>query len=236
VPRPFRSFWFDCDSTLSAIEGVDELTRVLPERIQREIKALTEAAMDGTLPLADVYEKRLAVIAPTRAMLDEVGRLYVEKLVPGAREVVAALQFLGKRVGIVSGGLLPVVLVLARELGVAPEDVHAVDVRFDRDGRYVEFSRASPLWRNGGKRELFASFGDGPRPICFVGDGATDLEAKDAVELFVGFGGVAEREVVRRGAGAFVMRLADVLGVALTETEASRLASVPRFAHLADTR
>ena len=79
----FRSFWFDCDSTLSAIEGVDELTLALPKALQREIKALTEAAMNGTVPLAEVYERRLATIAPSRDQLEAVGKLYVEKLVPG---------------------------------------------------------------------------------------------------------------------------------------------------------
>jgi len=37
--------------------------------------------------------------------LDAVGALYVQRAVPDARDVVAALQALGKQVGIVSGGL-----------------------------------------------------------------------------------------------------------------------------------
>lgn len=228
----FRSFWFDCDSTLSAIEGVDELTLALPKALQREIKALTEAAMNGTVPLAEVYERRLATIAPSRDQLEAVGKLYVEKLVPGAREVVGALGFLGKTVGIVSGGLAPIVRVLARSIGVPIANVHAVDIHFAKDGTYLDFERKSPFWRNGGKREFFAALGPRSRPICFVGDGATDLEAQDAVELFVGFGGVVAREAVRRRARAFVTRLADVLPLSLTAAERERLGSKPEFASL----
>jgi hypothetical protein len=42
---------------------------------------------------------------------------------------------------------------------------------------------------------VFASFGDGAAADLLRRGRRDDLEAKDAVELFVGFGGVAEREV-----------------------------------------
>lgn len=228
----FRSFWFDCDSTLSAIEGVDELTRILPDVARREIAALTEAAMNGTLPLAEVYERRLATIAPSRGMLAAIGALYVEKLVPGARELVAALHFLGKEVGIVSGGLREVVLVLARALGIPDSHVHAVELHFAADGSYRDFDRSSLFWRNGGKRTFFAGLGAAARPICFVGDGATDLEAKDAVELFVGYGGVVTRELVRRGAARFVTALRELPELTLTADELGCLRARPEFAKL----
>ena len=40
-----------------------------------------------------------------------------------------------------------------------------------------------------------------------VGDGASDLEAKPVVDLFVGFGRYTARAKVRAGAGAFLMSL-----------------------------
>ena len=40
--------------------------------------------------------------------------------------------------------------------------------------------------------------------ILFVGDGVTDLEAKEVVDLFVGFGGVKIREVVKNEADLFI--------------------------------
>ena len=44
-----------------------------------------------------------------------------------------------------------------------------------------------------------------------IGDGASDLEAKPAVDLFIGFGGVHTRPVVRDNADVFVTEMRDVL-------------------------
>ena len=45
---------------------------------------------------------------------------------------------------------------------------------------------------------------------AFVGDGASDLEAKPAVDFFVGFGGVRERGVVREKADVYVYGMHEV--------------------------
>ena len=44
-------------------------------------------------------------------------------------------------------------------------------------------------------------------PVVMVGDGATDLEARPPADLFIGFGGVAVREVVKENADWFVTDL-----------------------------
>lgn len=234
MPPPFAAVWFDCDSTLSAIEGVDELLQFVAPELRADLAALTTQAMNGTLPLATVYETRLASIAPTRAQLEAVGELYVRRLVPHARDVVQALLHLGKQVGICSGGLLLPVQHVAASLGVPPANVHAVPVGFDAAGRYVDFDRASPLWKNGGKVEVLRTLPASHRPLAFVGDGATDLETQGTVDLFVGFGGVVSRPVVRERAAAFVgtPTLAPVLRHVLTADELARLAAVPRFGSL----
>ena len=232
MPPPFAAVCFDCDSTLSAIEGVDELLAGSPPELRRDVAALTTAAMEGTRPLAEVYETRLRLLAPRRAQLDDVGRLYVEHLVPHAKELVEALQHLGKRVGVISGGLLDPVRHLAAHLGIPAANVHAVPLRFDRDGRYVDFDHGSPLWRNGGKIDVLRALPNGWRPVAFVGDGVTDLETRGTADLFVGFGGVADRAAVRAAADAFVATpsLAPVLRHVTTPAERERLPREARFA------
>jgi len=231
VPPPFAAVWFDCDSTLSAIEGVDELLQFLAPELRAELAALTTQAMDGTLPLATVYVMRLARIAPTRNQVAAIGELYVRRLVPHAREVVQALLHLGKQVGICSGGLLQPVQHLAASLGVPPANVHAVPVLFDAGGRYVDFDRTSPLWQNGGKVRVLRALPASHRPVAFVGDGVTDLETQGTADLFVGFGGVVARPVVRERAAAFVgaPTLAPVLRHVLTAAERQQLAGLARF-------
>lgn len=226
--------YFDCDSTLTSIEGVDELLQWAPADLRAEIVALTEQAMNGTLPLAEVYERRLARLAPRREQLAAIGELYVARLVPHAREVVAALQALGKHVGIISGGLLVPVHRVAAHLGIAASHVHAVPLRFDAHGAYVDFDRGSPLWRNGGKIEVVQALPPTHRPLAFVGDGITDAETRGHVARFVGFGGVVARPTVRARADAFAEgpSLASILPHVLTGDERARLARDPGFAPL----
>lgn len=225
---PFRSVWFDCDSTLSAIEGIDELARGLPAPVHERLVGLTREAMDGTRPLAEVYAERLAAIAPTRQRCAAIARAYVDHAVPGAREVVAALRGCGVAVGIVSGGLRPAVAGFAEWLGVDAAHVHAVDVRFDDAGRYAGFDERSPLTRNGGKLDVLGTVARDLRPACFVGDGATDLEAAPAVDLFVGFGGVVRRAAVERAARHYLVGpgLLPLLDLVLTAQQRRALGDV----------
>jgi len=231
---PFAAVYFDCDSTLSCIEGVDELLQFADPQLRAEIAELTTQAMDGVLPLAEVYESRLNKLAPRREQLDEVGEHYVNNLVPDAALTIEALQFLGKHVGIVSGGLLIPVQHVARHLGVPLDCVHAVPLQFADDGSYRDFDHDSPLWQNGGKIPVVQNAPSDHHPMVFVGDGITDLETKEHVARFIGFGGVTARDAVRDGADHFVeaASLGAVLAFALTEDERNRLAQEERFCNL----
>lgn len=213
MPR-FRTVIFDCDSTLSTIEGIDELAVGQREDIAR----LTDAAMRGEVPLEEVYGRRLALVRPTREALEQLGRRYVETLVPDARATLTALAAEGVEVRVVSGGLLPAVLAAARACGVPDRRVAAVDVRFDAAGEYAGFEEASPLARSGGKLTVLRAWGaEMPRPAMLVGDGATDLEGRPAVDSFVAYAGVVARDAVVQAADAVVRTpsLAPVFALAL---------------------
>jgi phosphoserine phosphatase len=222
--RGFASVVFDCDSTLVAVEGIDQLSGPFRDQIQ----ALTDAAMDGSVPLEEVYGRRLELIRPTRAQVDAVGREYVDTLVPDARETVAALRWLGKTVRIVSGGLAPAVLAVAAELGLAPQDVAAVDISFADDGAYAGFDAGSLLARGGGKEVVIRGW-NLPRPALLVGDGATDLEARPAVDAFAAYAAVVERPLVVAGADHVLREpsLAAVLALACSVEDRTRLADSP---------
>jgi phosphoserine phosphatase len=197
---PYGTVAFDCDSTLSSIEGIDELARLVPdgERLAGEVAALTARAMAGEVPLEEVYGRRLALLRPDRAALEALGALYVERRLPHGEALVAALRALEKRVCIVSGGLLQPVLALAAALGVDPQQVHAVEAFLDRDGAWVGYDEDSPCARAGGKLEVLRALSSSDRGggVALVGDGATDLEAAPAVRRFVAFGGVERRAAV----------------------------------------
>jgi phosphoserine phosphatase len=196
APPPYGTLVFDCDSTLSAMEGIEELSGGRPE-----IAVLTRAAMEGEIPLEQVYGRRLELVRPTRADVARIGALYVERALPNAARLVAALQELEKEVWIVSGGLAPAVEALGLALGVPLERVLSVRVHFDARGEYAGFDERSPLARSGGKIAVLADLAaHAPGPLAFVGDGATDLEAAHLVQRFVAFGGVERRASVLRAA------------------------------------
>jgi phosphoserine phosphatase len=203
----YRYAFFDVDSTLVTIEGIDVLADGDPE-----IAQLTAAAMNGEIPLDQVYARRLEMIRPSRHRAEQLGATYVRSLVDGAKETIAALQENGVIVHLVTAGIEQAILPLAEALHVSARNVHAVKLMFDDDGNYKDFDRRSFLARPGGKelvvRDIRArSHGK----AAFIGDGISDLEAKPAVDLFIGFGGVVVRPRVKENADVYVKDLPDVL-------------------------
>jgi phosphoserine phosphatase len=211
----YRSVIFDCDSTLSALEGIHELAG----GHQNEIAALTDAAMRGEVPLEEVYGRRLSLIQPSRAAIEALTARYVDALVVDAAATVAALRASRVEVRVISGGLEPAVAGLADHLGLGPDAVAAVPVHFTDDGAYAGYDESAPSARAGGKPAVIREWVAAglPEPVMFVGDGATDLEARPEVDLFVAYAGVVERpEVVAKAPVVIRSRsLAPVLPLAL---------------------
>ena len=198
----FDVICFDCDSTLSKIEGIDELARRVG--LAEEMSRLTDLAMNGIVPLQDVYGRRLEAIKPDSASIDWVADLYISEIVDGVKELFGILLAQGKAVHIISGGLRQAIMPLAAFLGLPENHVHAVDVYFNDDGSYRGFDEASPLARAGGKAEVVAAL-KGTGSIVMVGDGKTDMEAKQAGAYVGGFGGVADRQIVREQADIYTV-------------------------------
>jgi phosphoserine phosphatase len=201
----YRFVFFDVDSTLVTIEGIDVLADGNPD-----IAKLTDAAMNGEIPLDQVYAKRLEMIRPSKDRVEKLGTTYVRSIVDGAKETIATLQDNGVIVHLVTAGIEQAIRPLADALNV--RNVHAVKLSFDADGSYKDFDRRSFLTRSGGKelvvRDIRArSHGK----AAFIGDGVSDLEAKPAVDLFIGFGGVVVRPRVKENADLYVTNLRDVL-------------------------
>lgn len=197
-----RCICFDCDSTLSTVEGIDELAARAGRT--RDIVPLTTAAMEGRLRIEEVYGKRLEILRPSRADLDWLGARYVETIVPGARDAIFRLQDRGRAVFIVSGGLKQPVLALADALCVPSSHVYAVGVMVDAEGRYAGYDAQSPLTRSDGKAEICAGLAAKYGPAVLIGDGVTDVAAQTGGAFVIGFGGVARREAVVKTADAFI--------------------------------
>ena len=193
-PR-FASVVLDVDSTVAGIEGIDWLAQRRGPEVAADVAALTDRAMKGEIPLDAVYGARLARIRPTR---DEIGMLaaaYHDALAPDALDVLARLRLSGVRIVLVSGGLREAIQPLALHLGCTDDALHAVSVRFDASGAYAGFDERSPLATQPGKAAVVRALAL-PAPVLAVGDGATDLAMRPAVDGFAAYVGFVRRAPV----------------------------------------
>jgi phosphoserine phosphatase len=204
---------FDCDSTLSAIEGVDELARAGGPTVFSMVEAMTNDAMNGKIPVEAVFGRRLQLIQPTRGHVNAVGAQYVATIEPTAVSTVNALVERGWTPVIISGGFRQAIQPLADKLHISR--IEAVDLLFDPQGNYRGFDERYPTTRSGGKPEVVARLKNEYVPVqtVMVGDGVSDLEAKSQVDRFIGFGGYVTRERVKREADAFVTSLEQLLAL-----------------------
>jgi len=213
----FDLIFFDCDSTLSTIEGIDELAKLKGK--EWRVGLLTQKAMDGELDLQEVYGKRLQAIRPTRGELKAVEERYWETLVPDVVEVLEALKFLGKTIFIISGGLAEPVKGFGKRLGIPQERIRAVELEYNElSGEWWKYHE--PQTQN---RQAYLDYNEGPLTVSsgkpyiiedlahdlhgrrlMVGDGSSDLATRNVVDLFVGFGGVVSRQKVLNEAEAFI--------------------------------
>jgi phosphoserine phosphatase len=238
---------FDCDSTLTTIEGIDVLAESAGKKWRVEV--LTRAAMDGELDLEEVYAKRLRSIRPTRGQIQEIRRRYKQNVVEDAAAVINTLQQLGHQVYIISGGLAEPVEEFGIYLGVPRAYIRGVRVRYNQlsgnwwqrqaqyqatDEHYLSFSEGA-LTVSDGKAEIVRQLLAGkPGRSLLIGDGHSDLLAGRAVDLFVGYGGVETRERVLAEAPTFIHSpsLAPLLALAAGPAVLARLQTASPFSPL----
>lgn len=203
-----KLMFFDCDSTLSSIEGIDELARARGPEIFGRVVALTDAAMNGEIALDQVFPKRMEIIQPDAKTCRKVAAKYIKTVVPGAAALVEKLKKDGWTVVILSGGFAPLIEPLANHLGI--KYVEAVPLHLQK-GKYAGYGKDYPTTRNRGKNEIIREWKQALRPTCVVmmGDGISDLETKKDVDAFIAFTGVVERKQVVEKADDKVSTLTD---------------------------
>lgn len=197
--------FFDVDSTLVTIEGLDWLAAYKGKGA--ELIPLTKLSMEGKLDFNDAMRQKMQIIAPSLKDMQILGEAYIQNLTPGAEELIAKLCLRGVEPWILTGNFEPAVAILAEKLQIPMERVISNQIFFDDQGEYLNFDVDNPLAKNGGKamriQEIIARDG---KKIAFVGDGMTDWEVKPFVELFIGFGGVAEREIVKNNSEHYISK------------------------------
>lgn len=210
----YEHIFLDCDSTLTAVEGIDVLADSLGKR--QRVEVLTNAAMNGEIELEDVYAKRLRTLRPTHQQVLDIRRSYKRHVVEDAARVVTALQGLGHKVYIISGGLADPVTEFGIYLGIPRERIRAVDITYNQlsghwweasatgENRYLTHTEGALTVSDGKAQIVRELIGEQPGRSILIGDGNSDLLAGRAVDLFVGYGGVVARPIVQQNAPVFI--------------------------------
>ena len=217
--RQAQAVCFDVDCTVTKEDALDKLGDFLG--VGDQVRALTNAAMDGGMDLDEALQKRLDIMKPTIEKLVAYAKNSPaeERLVPGIKNLIKELQARNVEVFLISGGFRELILPVADLLGIPRSNIFANRFVYMSDDtlgpegyphiRVRGFDPNEPTSREMGKPEAIRRIRamNPYNTVVMVGDGITDLEAVQetgGADLFVGYGGVVERSYVKENADWWV--------------------------------
>lgn len=182
--RPYTHVFFDVDSTLVTIEGIDELA--LLKGVGNPVREMTERCMsfDGMNP--DIYQKRLELIKPNFSDIKALSKIYLDNLVPDVSRCIHMLNQLGKEIYLISGGIRQALEPLSKFLGIPKSHLFAVDIYFNNHQDYAGFDNKNHLVLPDGKAFIISQLVNKHDNTLFIGDGLSDLVVKPLVNQFIG--------------------------------------------------
>lgn len=221
--KPIDTFFFDCDGTLSLIEGIDVLASM--NGVGEEVHSITKRCMGVTGLSLEEYKKRLEYVQPNRLQLQQLANMYRIQRTPGTLETIHLLKNIGKTIYIISAGIKSAIIPLAQDLGIPTENVLAVDVYLDEYGHYAGFDETSDLVRAEGKNRQILNILKNNGNSLLVGDGYSDWEANTVVTRFIGFSGLNPKPWVQTHSDFFISDISmyPIINLGLTYEEQKNL-------------
>ncbi len=188
-PRRVRLVVSDLDSTLIAIETIDELAAEVGAKSQ--VAAITERAMAGELDFAAALRERVALLEglPATRLAQVFEARMKPAIQPGAAETLAWLKRHGIVFAVVSGGFT---FFTERLQKILPID-HALACRLEMKGGRLTGRVAEPIVDKDAKAafllDLARRMGLDPMETVALGDGANDVAMLQAAGLGIAYHG-----------------------------------------------
>lgn len=199
-----KYFVIDFDSTFTKVEAFDVLADISlkdhpdQEERKKQIVAITNQGMDGSISLRESLEKRLNLLAPSQNHLPQLILKLKDSVSESFKRNKEFFQNYADNIYIISNGFKEFIEPIVTEFGIKPDNILANEFKFDKEGRVVGFDTDNPLSANGGKVEQLKRL-NLPGDIYVIGDGYTDYEIKHAglANKFFAFTENVERENVK---------------------------------------
>ena len=183
-PGPYQLVAFDMDSTLIQAECIDEIAK--EAGVGEQVAAVTEAAMRGELDFAGSLAERVALLKGLDVAVLEGVYNRIE-LMPGAAELITALNDAGVKTAILSGGFDYFASRFAKRLGI--DTYHCNDL--ETKDRKLTGKTLGPIVDAQAKADhliaLAEQWGIPLEQTASVGDGAHDLKVMAAAGLGIAF-------------------------------------------------
>lgn len=180
-----KYFILDFDSTFTKVEALDELAAIAlegsPQReeIVRQIAALTNGGMDGSLSFRESLEKRVALLNANRSHLERLIASLKSKVSDSVKRNRIFFETYADNILIISSGFKEFIIPVVSEYGIKPENVYANEFIFDEKGNIIGFRDDIPLAHDNGKVTQLAAL-NLQGEVYVIGDGYTDYEMRKA--------------------------------------------------------
>ncbi len=213
-----RYFIIDFDSTITKVEGLDQLAVISlkgnpeGEKIAAEIKHLTDLGMNGEISYSEALQKRIALLKANKKHIDVLVGFLSENITDSFERNKPFLQEYANSIIVISGGFKEFIDPVVALLGLKTENVYANTFTFDENGDITGVDESNPLAKSGGKIKLLESLElDGH--VSVIGDGYTDYELKKSGEAdrFYAFIENVRRDNVIPGADFVIKSLDEFL-------------------------
>jgi len=183
-----KFIFFDCDSTLTSIEGLDYLAK--KKGLEPEISYITRLGMEGKITFKQSFSQRINLLKPSRSDVKDLGLIYLKHLSPNVELLFTELSKRNIQSYIVSGGLKLALDSFASILPITKNHIYGIDLQFAKNGTFLDFQNNSLFLQPKGKvlvvkqilTELSKNYSENSFETAFVGDGMTDLETGEIVD------------------------------------------------------
>lgn len=157
-------------------------------------------------------EKRLNIIKPSiNDIIKYKNDISFNNISSGLVDILNFLRNNNKNIFVISGGFEQLIFPYTKFLKIPNENVYCNSLIFDDDGNYLNFDKQRYTCNSNGKNKVINLLKKDNKNVIMIGDGITDLETKNDVSAFIGYGGNCIRKSIQDNADYYYTDFSELL-------------------------